>query len=659
MMIKIKLLSKRNLRILLVPLLAALVSLDFLLAPDGTETGTFKPESEFEVVTSDTTTVGLVPSDFQDLADPISRDLKPTDAQVEEMVRKAIELQGGLDGVVEPGDKVMIKVNLVGGNSPSGQGENTDATVVKALIRILYDFTGGDVSIQVAEGSARINDDPTEPGSVWANSGYTALLTEPSLAGIDFSLLNLNQSLEDMEEVDLGEKGTSAIQGSKYHVHKAELEADVYIAVPVLKIHDTGITNALKLQVGSAPGCMYGYNKTAGTAYYKHGLYHNVEQRLWTPEMIVDLSSIADIDFVVVDALMCLESYKTYQGDNQVRMNTIVAGADPVAVDHVCTKLFCLNPDDIAHITLAEKMGLGTNDPDRIVVKGATIEEVRRKVKKNQTDEGKFGQSNRTWILSQAFDGSSVEEDFIADEGDLRPETGVNGWSEPIYFFDDRIDLLSYYQGKTNMVSYAFTYFDSPADKEAELWLGTHEGMEIFLNGEMVYSYYSTNLGFDDAERGGFVKNIQLLQGENALLIKTLNRSGDYSFTLNICDHEGPYVQKGNRVEGLEFYTKSRVTGVNSPKLADPADSGELLVYPNPASEKIWIRANVPAGAPATLQIHDAAGRLVRSLHTSGTPDRPWTWDLQNAGGRRVKPGVYICTLEWTGKKMTAKMIIE
>ena len=71
-----------------------------------------------------------------------------------------------------------------------------------------------------------------------------------------------------MIEVDLGSEGMSAKQGTKYSVHRAELEADVYIAVPVLKIHNTGITNALKLQVGTAPGCYYGYNKARGTEHF-------------------------------------------------------------------------------------------------------------------------------------------------------------------------------------------------------------------------------------------------------------------------------------------------------------------------------------------------------------------------------------------------------
>ena len=104
----------------------------------------------------------------------------------------------------------------------------------------------------------------------------------------------------------------------------------------------------------------------------------------------MDLSNIADIDFVVVDAIMCLETEKVNRGYNQVRFNTILAGTDPVALDHVGAKLMGLNPDDVAHITLAEKVGLGTNDPAHIDLVGVPLEQAMKRVKKNQKSDWKI-----------------------------------------------------------------------------------------------------------------------------------------------------------------------------------------------------------------------------------------------------------------------------
>ncbi len=400
---------------LIILIAATAVCWDIAVSTQSIEPGTFRYESEFDAVSGETVQVGIVTSDYKELSDPVDRTVNPSYEQIEEMVGKAIELQGGFEWVIEKGDKVYIKVNLVGKNSPSGEGENTDVRVVKALIRHIHAYTEGDVEIQIAEGTARKNDDPTVPNSVWENSGYVDLLTDTMMTGINFSLLNINQSLEDMVEVDLGSEGTSAPQGTKYTVHRAELLADVYIAVPVLKIHDTGITSALKLQIGSAPGCYYGYNKTGGTAMCPTGIHHDIDHRRWNTEAIVDLSNIADIDFVVVDAIMCLETEKVNRGYNQVRFNTILAGADPVALDHVGAKLMGLNPDDVAHITLAEKVGLGTNDPARINLVGVPLDQAIKRVKKNQKSVGKYGQSNRTWILSQAFEASDNDLEFFID----------------------------------------------------------------------------------------------------------------------------------------------------------------------------------------------------------------------------------------------------
>ena len=655
--------NRNRLALFTIVIVAAIaICWDIAVSTLDIEPGTFRYESEFAALSGDTTTVSIVTSDYPDLTDPIERTINPSYVQIEEMVGKAIELQGGFEGVIDRGDTVMIKVNLVGGNSPSGEGENTDVRVVKALMHHIHQYTEGDVVIEVAEGTARFNDDPTDPNSVWGNSGYMDLLTDPMMTGINFCLLNLNQSIEDMVEVELGSEGTSALHGSKYSVHRAELEADVYIAVPVLKIHDTGITNVLKLQIGTAPGCYYGYNKKAGSEY-SHGIYHDVAHRIWTTESIVDLSNIADIDFVVVDAIMCLDIFKTASpGFNQVRFNTILAGADPVAVDHVSAKLMGLNPDDVAHITLAEKVGLGTNDPELINLVGVPLSQAMKKVRKNVKTDGRFGQSNRTWILSQAFDGTDISTEYINGEATLEPVPGEGGWSQPVYFFDDRIDLHSYYAGQTEMVSYAFTYFNAKKAQEAELWLGMQEGMQVFLNGEQVYSINSV-YAYGDDDRENTIKNINVLEGRNTLLVKTLNNFGDYSFVLNICEVESKQDYLGNRLAGLKFYMDESGMGTTINGLPDNEMSRDasLECFPNPASDHAIIRFQLQKSQKTNIQIYDMSGRVVKSFgseyRTSGTHEL--TWDLYSDLGTRVSGGTYLCTLQAGKKSWSIKLLVK
>ncbi len=635
---------------------------DVALSELGVEPGTFRYESEFDALSGATTKVAVVTSDYSELSNPVERTVNPSYDQIEKMVGKAIELQGGFDWIVEKGDKVMIKVNLVGGNNPSGDGTNTDVRVVKALIWHIAQHTEGDVEIQVAEGTARSNDDPSDPASVWGNSGYIGLLTDPHLSGITLSLLNLNQSVEDLIEIDLGREGTSAVQGSKYYVHKAQMEADVFMAVPVLKIHNTGITNALKLQVGSAPGCYYGYNKTVGTTLCPNGLLHNIDHRVWTTEAIVDLCNVADIDFVVADAIMCLETVKTNRDYNQVRLNTILAGADPVAIDHVGAKLMGLNPDDVAHITLAEKVGLGTNNSDKIIIVGIPVDQAKQKVKKSQHKDGKFGQSNRTWILSQAFEGTGIQNEYYINEADIQPIPGDNGWSQSVYFFDDRIDLLSFYSEQTNMVSYAFTYFSALKDQTAELWLGTHEAISVYLNGEQVYLFTSTN-SYRDSDRGEKKKIINIKQGKNTLLVKTLNKFGDYSFALNICEVESDPLYFGNRVNGLKFYIDDSGTGtvINHISSYDSGYAYSLICNPNPAAGYTKISFELPESKTTQINIIDMSGKRVKSLCnemlSAGSHDI--LWNLESDQGYRAGSGVYLCTMVSGNQHQSIKLIIE
>lgn len=614
--------------------------------------GTFKYESDFDVYTGASVKVAIVPSDYSELAKQVDRNVDPGYEQIEAMVRKAIELQGSLQSVVTKGNKVMVKVNLVGKNSPSGQGENTDVRVVKALVKYLHEMTEGDVEIVIAEGTARTNDNPTEPGSVWENSGYTDLLTDKDLSGVNLRLLNLNQTIDDIIEVDLGDKGMSAIQGSVYGVHKEELEADAYIVVPVLKIHNTGITNALKLQVGSAPGCYYGYNKIKGTSY-SHGLYHDVDQRVWTTEMIVDLCQVADIDYVLVDAVMCLETKKTYNGSNQLRMNTVVAATDPVAADNVCAQLMGINPDDVAHITLAEKAGLGTNNPDKITVVGGEIDEAGILAKKSQELDGIFGQSNRTWILSKAFQGTDITKEYIENEASVVPKAGENGWSEPVYFFDDRIDLYNYYEGATSIVTYAFSYFSVPEATTAELWLGKQEAIIVYVNGEEVYRSTSTST-YGDKDRGDKKKNIELKEGENTLLVKSLNRYGDYSFALNICEVESNSLFAGNRVEGLKFYSTSLTT---SDDIKHSEVSSSMTCYPNPVIETLYFNVQVDNEEKVSLLIYDLNGVLVHTVcdYELGKGKHSLKWNVNGA----VPAGNYICTLYNNGEKISKAVQVK
>ena len=644
---------------------------DFLTANKSFEAlyKSYVPEKSFDSITSATAKVAIVPSDDPELADPISRTSSSISyEQIEDMVRRAIDLAGGLDWFISPGDMVLIKPNIVE-VEPSGSGVVTDTRVIKAVVKIVDEIDPGNMEIVIGEGSPApipeekvyVDGSLKSWGKLWDIAGYQDLLEDPFLEGINYRLSNLNGSPSEDPWQDLVEVSgnfQALPQEGKYFIHKDVLNADAYITVPVMKIHDMGLTCSLKNQIGLAACTKYGFWKTKGVPQdnYQTKLTHKIQApKYWNAKEIVDLSTIAGIDFVVVDAIMCLEKqkYALRSGNkitNQVRMNTIIAGPDPVAVDHVCTRIMSLNPDDCEQITLAEKVGLGTNDPEAITVVGTQIKDVAKKFIKNPNKDAEFGQSNRTWLLKGPYSISGVSDpidhDFIENENLQAPEAGQDDWSEPIYFTDDRIDLGDYFDDPSDVVSYAFAYFDAPKDQEAELWIGSDDALKIYINGQVVYNFSSVrSYGKNDFVSEKVKANIKA--GENTLLVKSIQKYGYYQFALNICEPESNPNYDGNRIWPLKFKTSSDFpSSVNKQLDSHPAHYTLNNCYPNPFNSTTTISFDLPKSEYITIKIYNTIGQelavLVDGVHSAGTHNLLW-----NADG--YPSGVYICTMNAGG----------
>jgi len=652
----------------------------------------YKYVSEFDAVTSATTKVSIVRSDDTALSDPVPVNDPSLDyEQIEEMVRKAIALAGGLY-MVHSGDMVLIKPNIVDADPP-GVGEETDPRVVKALIKIVDEVDPGNMEIVVGEGSPvpinyemEYNEyyDHVFWGKLWDKTGYQDLLTDPYLDGINFRFSNLNchepgpgwkdgdpwppdSAWKDLVLVDVPGGGQALPQGGKYWVHKDVLNADVFITVPVMKIHTPGMTCALKNQIGLAPSTVYGFWKQMGVPQnnYEYRLIHEKQApKWWTDKEIVDLDLIAGIDFCVVDATMCLERAKDLYSNNsnQVRMNMIVAGADPVAVDNVCTRLMGMNPDDIEHITLAERVGLGTNDPDKIHIKGADLEKTKKRFKKSYFGGGEFGQGNRVWLIKGPYsiDGvdDPIDHPFLEDEAELAPEAGKDGWSESVYFTDNRIDLKDYFHlaSGAQVVGYAFCYFDAPETQQAELWIGSDEALKIWINGTEVYRYNGTR-SFADEQFTNDKKTVMIRAGENRMLIKTLQKYGYYHFCINICEPEPDPEYDGNRVFGLKFKTASVATGIHSQKEIT-GNRFLLKAFPNPFTDFVTFEYELSHEGMVRLDVYNLGGQAVRTLVCEREHGGRHTlsWDGRDLHGAALPAGIYLYMLTVDGKREQGKI---
>ena len=128
---------------------------DVMYGLQASGTGKFSPASIFDAVTAATEArVSIVRSDDDALPMPADLGADLDDRQIESMVRRSVDLIGGFEWLVRPGDVVLLKPNIVD-PEPPGVGEITDVRVVKAIARVIHDVTGGDVEIIIGEGSPR------------------------------------------------------------------------------------------------------------------------------------------------------------------------------------------------------------------------------------------------------------------------------------------------------------------------------------------------------------------------------------------------------------------------------------------------------------------------------------------------------------------------
>jgi len=284
---------------------------------------------------------------------------RESEQEIETLVRDAVEIAGGWP--VKTGDVVLIKPNLVVSifvllyhrrTTEDFQACLTDPRIVRALALMAKE--SGAKRIIVGAGPAA--------GDGWAGfmqSGYLAMVEELQARGVPVELIDFTNEPYTWVK-------SRGLANPEYAVPKVVTEVNRIISVPALKNHSkAGVTLSLKnVAAGLMSGRAYGF--------YKFGCPHEA-----IPAWISDVASMFKIDYAVVDGIWGMEGNGPISGE-PVPMDLIVAGADPVAVDAVCTAIMGFDPRNIGHITEAARNGLGVADLDKILVEGDPIASVAR-----------------------------------------------------------------------------------------------------------------------------------------------------------------------------------------------------------------------------------------------------------------------------------------
>jgi hypothetical protein len=162
-------------------------------------------------------------------------------------------------------------------------------------------------------------------------------------------------------------------------------------------------------------------------------------------------------------------------------------------------------------------------------------------------------------------------------------------------------------------------------------------------------------LGFDGSDDNVFAVWGLALHGDGTTAVHRAQLDpGTQSGVLEVADLGQPedeviLVVAGTSSIGSTGYTFSaqagQLEGGDELSAGSPGPNALLLhATPNPSSGEFAFRITCPdiPTAPLSLAIHNAGGRLVRSLSAESRRDVVMVWDGSDATGRRVAPGTYI-----------------
>lgn len=243
---------------------------------------------------------------------------------------------GGMSAFVSPGDRVLLKPNLLSAKDPS-RAITTHPHIVETVAGLVRE-AGGDPFVGDSPGGAFRGIE-----RVWEN---TLMKEMADRAGLE--LVNFEAS--GSEEIDAGKY--------RLYVAKPVLEADVVINLPKLKTHTlTLLTGAVKNMFGVVPG-------------FRKAEMHKVFPRPSEfAAMLVDLYSHVRPAVSILDAVLAMEGNGPSSGVPR-EVGLIAVSDDAVALDAVISGVIGFDPGKIDTTRYAGERGLGVVDPGKIEVTG-------------------------------------------------------------------------------------------------------------------------------------------------------------------------------------------------------------------------------------------------------------------------------------------------
>jgi uncharacterized protein (DUF362 family) len=257
-------------------------------------------------------------------------------ASPEKIVKAALDAMGGIKEFISRGDIVVIKPNIGWDRTPEQAG-NTNPEVVAAVVKLC--FEAGAKKVKVFDRP--VND----PRRCYVQSGIMTAAKELG-ADVDY--------MDERKFKDMDIKGVAL---KSWPLYSDVFDADKVISIPIAKHH--GLAK-LTLSMKNWMGVMGGSRR-------------QIHQKL--DESLVDLSMKIKPTLIILDAVRILTANGPQGGSlaDVKKLDTIIVGFDPVAIDSYGATLFGMKGSDLGYVTIGHKLGLGQMDLNKVRIRKVSV----------------------------------------------------------------------------------------------------------------------------------------------------------------------------------------------------------------------------------------------------------------------------------------------
>jgi uncharacterized protein (DUF362 family)/NAD-dependent dihydropyrimidine dehydrogenase PreA subunit len=255
-------------------------------------------------------------------------------------VKKGLDLLGGIGNFIQPGEKIVLKPNVLIGADPK-RCISTHPAVFKAVGRLLKE-----AGAQVSYGDS----------SSFGGSEFNLKRAKLKQAGDELGL--------KLADFDHGRKVShhTALLNKHFTFANGVLEADGLVSLPKLKSHQlTRLTGCIKNQFGCIPGILKGQFHVKMANPYDFAT------------MLVDINTFIKPRLFVMDGILAMEGNGPHNGKPRP-MNVLLFSSDPVALDSIVCKMINLDPEMVPTSRPGERAGLGTYHYDQIETVGDDLD---------------------------------------------------------------------------------------------------------------------------------------------------------------------------------------------------------------------------------------------------------------------------------------------